>query len=356
VSGKIDIIGRTTLFETAAQRLTAPAIAPAGGGAAVLFGSAPLRPGAELPHISPDSQAYILMLADTSKPAAAQPEAIPGGKGAGNAPAMFHVDGNRYMLLDNRWIFAPEGARPAKAMKDNTIPGWIGFDGAYCREAVLDGGTWSFGPESKISAGGHSVIFTARSAARLDDGAFLVSCAEFSENLIFESGLFILRTPDGGRTWEDFAGVDHRTRDFAILSEPSIISAGGGRFVLLARTSNKFDYMLRSASGDGGATWFRPERTEMQGHPPFMLTLPGGEIGCFYANHHKKRGLRLCVSRDAGESWDTDDIADILPAADGETLRGPAVMALPGGGFLAVFLAEDQSGATRIDALRFDIT
>ena len=66
-------------------------------------------------------------------------------------------------------------------------------------------------------------------------------------------------------------------------------------------------YLLESWSEDAGLTWSQPLRTDIKGYPPHLLRLQDGRILCGVTYRWDPMGIRLVLSEDNGQSWDTDN-------------------------------------------------
>jgi len=139
-----------------------------------------------------------------------------------------------------------------------------------------------------------------------DDAAGLYACVEQGA---------LLRTRDGGRTWEELHGFDEDVH--ALVVDPRDprrlrMSSGVGLY----------------GSDDGGATWTRylDQSTPVGGYPDLLVFHPrdpdlmflgaaGGDPGVWRKTH--RADARVCRSRDAGRTWDvlTRGISDRLPGA-----------------------------------------
>lgn len=247
--------------------------------------------------------------------------------GAGNRPVLWRVDQNRILYADFRWEFLPPDGMAKFKFKIDGHDGWINYDGSFTRAAELRGDELELGSERKITfpeadKTTYPVIFHGPNALPLADGGLLVPCHTAERRSLFDSRNFLLRTDDAGETWSPHGTLETRETRYAALHEAAVLPIGGNAMLAVLQTTNKFDYLMSTMSEDGGRTWPRPERTEMQGHPPQLFDLGGGRIVCIHAlrpsaQGAKNTGLRMVISEDSGKTWLTDDVvnitADILP-------------------------------------------
>jgi hypothetical protein len=124
---------------------------------------------------------------------------------------------------------------------------------------------------------------------------------------------FLVRTRDGGLTWELVTRVNRpapktgtRTPNFTIM--PATVRLGASGLLNLARCcDNKAgkNWIEAWASDDLGATWVYRSRVDTgnSSSPPAATRLPGGEVVVTYGYRVPPFGVRARVSRDDGRSW-----------------------------------------------------
>lgn len=121
----------------------------------------------------------------------------------------------------------------------------------------------------------------------------------------------IATSEDLGRTWAVGTTVAmslpfHRPWAREFWDEPWALPLTDTRWLCLYRV-DKDGYLYQSTSTDGGRTFTMPERTRMWGCPPFSLKLHDGRLVTVYGHRRPPWGIRACVSRDEGATWDIDD-------------------------------------------------
>lgn len=66
-------------------------------------------------------------------------------------------------------------------------------------------------------------------------------------------------------------------------------------------------YIYKSYSKDGGVSWSDPEPIPIWGFPFHAILLKSGNILGAYAHRRTPFGIRGCLSRDGGRTWDIDN-------------------------------------------------
>jgi photosystem II stability/assembly factor-like uncharacterized protein len=137
----------------------------------------------------------------------------------------------------------------------------------------------------------------------------------------------IFRSTDRGQTWELLSVVkcDHE------MSESAVAQLPDGRLVLITRPEGDLLW-----SSDGGRSWTKPASFGMRMFEPGLLALRDGTLLCLHGSYGAG-GLRAIFSSDGGQTW-------IAPAAKHGFEVDRAVygygrgIELPDGSVLAVYL------------------
>jgi photosystem II stability/assembly factor-like uncharacterized protein len=103
----------------------------------------------------------------------------------------------------------------------------------------------------------------------------------------------VLRSTDTGKTWKLLSVVkaDHH------LQEPSVVQLPDGRLVMMARPEGDVTW-----SDDGGRTWTKPATFGMRMFEPGLVVLKDGTLLCIHGSYGKG-GLRAIFSKDGGRTW-----------------------------------------------------
>src|SRR5206468_515456 len=95
------------------------------------------------------------------------------------------------------------------------------------------------------------------------------------------------------------------------FNETEVLQLPDGRILAMMRC-HKFrdhvgNYLFQSYSQDGGVTWTPFKKTPIWGYPPQLILCKSGAVLCTYAHRRHPYGVRACLSRDLGETWDYEN-------------------------------------------------
>jgi len=154
----------------------------------------------------------------------------------------------------------------------------------------------------------------------------------------------VLRTTDRGRSWKLLSTVktDHD------LSELNVAELPDGRLVMIARAEGDLSW-----SRDRGRTWTPPVTFGMRMFAPSLYVLRDGTLVCLHGSYAPGHGgLRVIFSRDGGHTW-------IAPAKDHGFLVDTSygygkAMELPDGSLFISYLATGghRTGDAQQNAIR----
>jgi hypothetical protein len=149
-------------------------------------------------------------------------------------------------------------------------------------------------------------------------------------------------------------------------NETSLLHLGNGEMIAMVRadadfhTENEFmpvggvGDLCIARSYDGGMSWSYPERTGIWGQPGSIMELSNGDILCTYGYRKSPFGVRCCVSKDKGITWDVQNeiiIRDDCPTWD---CGYPFSIELKNGKILSVYYFVDENGTRHICGSQWD--
>ncbi len=172
---------------------------------------------------------------------------------------------------------------------------------------------------------------------------------------------------DGGQTWTDPAIVAHDPSGMIDFQEPALLELEEGHILCMMRAVDrhlsadeadeqkrqrgKTAYMYQSHSYDNGQTWSAYERTPMYGHPPNLIQLKDGRVLCSYGYRLDPFGIRACLSRDNGKSWDMENEVVLRTDGGGGDIGYPSSVELDDGRiFTSYYFHTTDNKDRRIEA------
>ncbi len=226
------------------------------------------------------------------------------------------------------------------------------YHGLYAHLST-DGGR-TFEDTIKIDISPYREGYSRTGVVELLDGrvAYVVTETYLALNKHFYT--YILFSSTGGRSWDPPVLVlESPDRGF---HEPDIAEVAPGKIYCILRTSNRGGYLYGCRSLDGGHSWSVPEATPMFGHPGHLLVLRDGRLLCTYGRRIAPFGIRACLSKDGGRTWEIDQeivIRDNLPNGD---LGYPATIEYAPGRLFSCYYGQDLDGVTCIQGTHITLT
>jgi hypothetical protein len=149
----------------------------------------------------------------------------------------------------------------------------------------------------------------------LTDGTLLLPIYDWSDASADEDALFgayLLRSRDGGATWQEPALIAEKFNETALLLMPD------GKLLAAIRTGfpGVPDHVWLTSSDDAGRTWAEPaQATQRNEHPADLALLSDGSVLMTYGRRHEPYGVRGMIRRD-GEWSEELVFADDAASSD----------------------------------------
>ena len=160
------------------------------------------------------------------------------------------------------------------------------------------------------------------------------------------SHVFICISRDGGLTWNETQEIAAHPEYYFV--EPAMIKLRSGRLLCHMRNCQQTGHLWQVASDDGGETWSEPEMTPMWGYPAHVVQLDDDRVLSVYGHRRKPYGIRACISRDDGGSWDIDDEVIIRDDLVSGGIGYPVSLLLGDNRLVTVYWDEDADGQTSV--------
>ena len=204
-------------------------------------------------------------------------------------------------------------------------------EGVFVRESLDGGHSWA--NACKVDTSPFRIAWTRASLVEMADGSLLLPLSgqrgDGYKDIRQPIASFLMRSIDRGKTWSYHSVIaedQHGSRDY---DEPAMVALNDGRLLSMLRShvsprrEPPGGYLYMTISEDGGATWTKPRKTSMWGHPAHLLRLRDGRVLCTYGYRmHPDPGVRACLSND-GVQWKPQGIFTVkaMPDLDSDRLQ-----------------------------------
>lgn len=227
----------------------------------------------------------------------------------------------------------PSWKRHVDKLGDETKKQWIGN---WTRRSLDGGKSWEE-PVKQVVSAPHEPI-------ELSDGRLLyVGTGNVQDQKI----IGVEQSTDDGQSWQLISTIPLDSEDqVAFAHEPHVVELTDGKLVVMFRynpTDHNQSYLRQSESYDGGKSWTTSHKTGIWGYPPHLMQLQNGLLLVSYGVRRKPFGEKACISRDGGNTWETDKEIMINPALNSD-LGYPASVQLDDGSILTVYYQVDKEG------------
>lgn len=276
-------------------------------------------------------------------------------------PQTLRADGNLALAGAIGWRYADESEQDRLKEQGYTVrfvrPGTVAYlSGARSMVRSVDGKTIRPWQDIEVPPGGGMMTFHQASRLNLGGGVRLV--AIYGTGPGKQRSAYVLRSEDDGDHWQCLPmalGDDQMS-----YNETALIANAEGHVIALLRTAESSDkkkagYLFQTTSTDQGKTWSPPVNTGIWGYPAHLLRLPDDRLVATYGVRRAPMGIRACLSRDGGRTWDTDH--EIVLRADGfgsgSDLGYPITQRLADGALATIYYFNALDNVTHICLTRW---
>ncbi len=249
------------------------------------------------------------------------------------------------------WLRTSTGQGWAPAQTDTdwsrSLYPWCRANGGCYVQLSSDGGrTWD--RSAKIPTDPYMGGYTPRGVVQLQDGSVLMVTADHPLN----HSVYAVRSQDGGLSWSKPVALGKVGEGH--ISEPTAVVLPSGKVVVMIRSNTH--YLHQSESSDGGLTWTPIHRTRVWGYPGHLLSLSNGGLLTTYGHRRLPFGIRACLSRDGGQTWEYEKeflIRDDLP---NRNLGYPVTIEYQSGRLFTIYYGEEADGTTSIQGSYWELS
>jgi len=218
-------------------------------------------------------------------------------------------------------------------------------DGTYVVRSFDGGYTWEKEATEVESPIDETV--TSDPIVELPSGELLIPL--YARNRGESERSFVMRSSDKGKTWDGMSTVGFDPFGNLDFDEPSLLYLPSGSLICMMRVHARFEseygnYLYQSESKDLGRTWTTPRKTNIWGHPPHLLLLKSGRLLCAYGYRRIPYGVRVCLSHDGGKNWDVQNELVLYAEGAGIDLGYPSSAQLDDGTIFTAWYIGGISG------------
>lgn len=246
-----------------------------------------------------------------------------------DVPATQLSDGS---LLLTMYSWAVTQAPDPEVRRTRPRPFSVTLEGLSLHRSTDEGRTWS--PRQPVRIPGLGPLVARCPALELPDGTLMLIVATNRNGAPYSD--WVITSKDKGATWSDPVLVAEDPAKEMYYCESGIVQLRNGKIILMHRT--KPGYLYQSESIDNGKTWRGPVKTPMwSGSPAHLLELKDGRLLCTYGYRRAPFGVRACLSRDGGKTWDIEREIVLRDDGGNTDLGYPSVVEMGNGSLLVVY-------------------
>ena len=162
---------------------------------------------------------------------------------------------------------------------------------------------------------------------------------------------------DLGKTWQILSTIAeslpfHQPWVSEFWDEPHALPLDAKHWLCHYRVDMN-GFLYQGESEDGGLTFTLPHRTDIWGHPFYILKLADGRLLTLYGYRRAPWGIRACISADQGQTWDLANELVLRHDGGHVDLGYPVGIELEPGLVLAVYYTNHGGGDCSIEGTFF---
>ena len=250
-------------------------------------------------HCDPNSYLVLVRSRDLGRTWSTDPELIYAHPfGGSQDPCMVELDDGSLLVSSYAWMLVPDEAMKQGHEPMHTMFGWpFTFIGGYLMRSEDAGATWQ-GPILPPQIDEQTTYFPSVPIPAMNRGAMVQGAdgrvywavAVDPRSNPGVSCLHLLVSDTWGETWEPAGEI--AADDKVVFNETSLLETAGGDLVAFARTAQFDDHGVVIRSSDGGRTWEPWQDMGFQGHPYHAVKLPDDRVLLVYGYRHEPYGVR----------------------------------------------------------------
>jgi len=219
-------------------------------------------------------------------------------------------------------------------------PDWFAINSGGFLSRSEDGGkTWQKTEIADLDT--YSSCSSPWATVQLHDGrvlrAFMVTSGPK------DSGAVYVALTQDGRTATTVRAMGDPAGKLRFTEETLAHETSAGALWLLTRVEGGDDQLWQAVSRDGGKTWTAGP-SGIVGHPPSgMVRLGDGRLVLTYGYRHPPYGVRAVISRDEGLTWDTAHVITLRNDGAGYDLGYPVSAVLKDGTVFTIYYFTDRA-------------
>jgi hypothetical protein len=228
--------------------------------------------------------------------------------------------------------------------------------GTYTIRSTDGGKTWE--KPVKVPSPSGDCTSTSDPILELTNGELLIPLEMEISGERTKTG--IARSRDKGKSWGDVVITAFDPFARISLHETGLLQLPSGKIIAMHRTHCVGEieyggYLYQTDSLDGGKTWTPPKRTPIWGHPANLIRLKSGNLLCVYGHRRPPFGVRACLSRDEGATWDIAN--EFILRADGidADVGYPTSVQLPDGRIFTAWYMTEPDQEQQAEGVKFQI-